>query len=166
MQADNTVEKVDHSLTLEEDLKLHIRGWKTQKIGAVLILILMILAALGLFGEGLLSARKIVKEGVSVEYEYFLRYQKEMDIAFRLSDQGDIRVAVPLQYLDRFKVARIVPEPNESVISGDYVIYTFRAEKKGKKLCRFYLQAQKPGSVKGSWKVNQQHFEMSHFIYP
>ncbi|MGK9119500.1 hypothetical protein [Olivibacter jilunii] len=166
MSANNAIERVNHSLTLEEDLPLHIKGWKTQKVGGLLILILMLLTALGLFGEGPLSARKIVNGDITMAYERYLRYQKEMDVSLRLSNQANVQVAIPIEYLDCFRIEKIVPEANEHIISDGKVVYTFNVDKTGETILHFYLHAQKPGSAKGTWEVNHHNFQINQFIYP
>ncbi|GGC25164.1 hypothetical protein GCM10011386_16370 [Parapedobacter defluvii] len=160
------VERIEHSLELEEKLDQQLKGWMVQKIGRVLIGTIIFLTALGLFGNGLLSNKKIEKNGTSLQYERFLRYEKEMDVQWTIAGQEEIQIRIPLQYLDRFKVEKVIPEGYETATANGYVSYTFKSGKTTETPVHFYLNPQKTGNVTGEWLVNKQRFQLRHFIYP
>ncbi|MBD0294127.1 MAG: hypothetical protein ICV84_02845, partial [Flavisolibacter sp.] len=54
-QQKHTVEEVKTDLEIDEDLDLHEKGWKLQRFGWFFIFALVILAALGVFGDGIAS---------------------------------------------------------------------------------------------------------------
>jgi len=166
MQANSHVEVIKHSLELDEKLSHQIKGWKAQKICGVIILIIIGLTALGLFGGGPLSWRKIEKTGTTLQYEAFTRVEKEMDVSLRLSGNDALEVTIPMRYLDHFKLEKIVPDAYESRISGGNVQYSFKGTPEGEMVVHFFLYPKKAGNIKGVWQVNQQNFQLTHFIYP
>lgn len=165
MQAYHNVEKIDHSLELEEKLSHQIKGWKAQKICGILMMVVVLLTALGLFGNGILSKKEETKAGVNVRYERFLRYEREMTVSWRISGQNEVRVSVPQHYLDLFKIEKVTPDAYEAAVANGQLTYTFKV--KGEEAAiRFYLNPQKTGGAEGAWTVNGQAFQLSHFIYP
>lgn len=65
------VEKITHSLDLEEKLDHQIKGWRIQKACGILMLVIIVFTTLGLFGSGVLSSRTQKKEDTAVHFEKF-----------------------------------------------------------------------------------------------
>ncbi|WP_353184361.1 hypothetical protein [Parapedobacter lycopersici] len=166
MQADRQIEIITHTLELDENLTQQAKGWKVQKICGILIAAVIVLTASGLFGSGPLSWRKIEKAGVILQYETFGRVEKEADIRLQVDGGKALAITIPMRYLDHFKVEKIVPDAYESRIAKGYVTYTFRGAIEGKNIIHFFLYPKKAGNIKGIWQVNQQHIQLTHFIYP
>jgi len=160
------IEKVKHSLELDEKLDSQLNDWKAQKIGALAIMMVIVLTALGLFGNGLLSAKKVEKADITLEYERFLRHTNEMDIQWRLTQERRPVFRIPIDYLSQFKIEKIVPEGYKTQLAGAYVTYTFDADQPAGAIIHFYLTPQQTGSVAGVWAVDSEHFQIKHFIYP
>lgn len=160
------IEKIRHSLQLDEKLRHQVNGWKAQKIGFAAIAIIIVLTALGLFGNGQLSSTTIEQRSITLEYDRFLRYEKELNIYWRLSGDKETTFQIPIQYLDYFKIENVVPDGYETNISDGYVNYTFIADQPAEIIVHFYLNPQKTGSISGAWIVNDQSFQITHFIYP
>lgn len=159
------VERINHSLELDESIDLHEKGWKVQRVAWVFIIAFVLLAALGLFGNGPLSIIKSSQKDISIEYHRFLRRNAEMEIKFESMGNSSIdSVTIPQQYLKNFKLEQIVPEPEHTRTSKGNIIYTFDAEDDNSVV--IYLTSKKTGSVDGLWLVNSNNFQLSHFIYP
>ncbi|MGK6352629.1 hypothetical protein [Parapedobacter sp. DT-150] len=166
MQTQDRVEKIKHSLELDEQLNHQIKGWKVQRVCGALIIIVIILTVLGLFGNGPLSLVKAVRKGTALQYQRFLRYENETDIQWRVSGQDTIRLLIPMRYLDYFKVEKIVPDGYESSISNGNVSYTFHTDRTAENIIHVYLIPQQAGNISGTWQINEQDFKVTHFIYP
>lgn len=160
------IEKVRHSLELEEKLSSQLNDWKAQKIGALAIMAVIVLTALGLFGNGLLSAKKVDRAGIALQYEGFLRRTKEMDIQWRITNGQQPVIRIPMDYLAQFKIEKIVPEGYQTQLADAYVTYTFDADQPVGTIIHFYLTPQQAGAVAGVWAVGSQRFQIKHFIYP
>ena len=160
------IEKVKHSLELDEKLSSQLNDWKAQKIGALAIMAVIVLTALGLFGNGLLSAKKVEQAGITLQYEQFLRRTKEMDIQWQLTNGQQPVFRIPIDYLAQFKIDKIVPEGYKTQLNDAYVTYTFDADRPVGTLIHFYLTPQQTGSVAGVWTVDSERFQIKHFIYP
>ena len=53
----HTVEVIKTDLEINEELDLHEKGWKFQRIGWIFIFLLVALSAFGFFGDGLASKK-------------------------------------------------------------------------------------------------------------
>ena len=161
----HTVELVKTELEIDEDIKLHEKGWRFQRVGWWLILALVILAALGAFGDGILSKETLSFNNTKLDYQRFHRQEARMDLKVELNNPDTVfTISFPNQYLKNFKVESILPEPTETKIANDQVNYYFNGQ--GQANVAFYLVPQKPGNINGSIRVNENQFALSHFIYP
>jgi hypothetical protein len=101
------VEQVNtDEIDIDEQLALHEKSWVIQKVGWFFIIGIMVVGLLGLFGEGIMSEKKISKEGVSVTFEKFYRYEAEMRVLVE-SDTHISSISFPQDYLREFRILRV-----------------------------------------------------------
>ncbi|WP_276370943.1 hypothetical protein [Chryseolinea sp. H1M3-3] len=161
----HSVEHIKTQLQIDEHMSMQERGWKVQAVGLYFIFALVLTAAVGLYGDGLISARKITNGHVTVEYQRQYRFQARMEIKVQLQNSTDgAMVSFPTAYLKKFEVASIVPQPNENKFQDDRVHYLFKGSD-GMSIT-FYLIPQHVGNINGSIQVNNKEFDINHFIFP
>lgn len=165
MPSSQKVEQIKTSLKIDEDIALHQRGWKLQKIALFLILITVLLTALGLFGNGPLSSKRISSRGIVLDYEKFMRFEGQASLRFSFAQADSLtRISLPVSYLDYFKIETVVPEPVESSVQAGEIIYTFNASAGGGAV--FSLSPVQVGGLDATIKVNGVPFQLTHFTYP
>src|SRR6476619_1410420 len=121
------IETVKPNLEIDEELRLHEKGWIIQKVGQVIVVLVIIAGDLGVFGEGLLSNTTPHNGTVKVEYERFFRYQTEMKIVVK-SKEHISTISFPQAYLKKFKLIRFMPEPESNSTKGKETVYSFLPE--------------------------------------
>jgi hypothetical protein len=160
-----SVENVRHDLQLDENLEQQKKGWIIQKVGWAVLYLGLILAILGLFGSGPLSYKTQSKNGNSIKYERFMRYEGEAEMTFGITDVKDtITLQIPQQYMEYIDVRAISPLPLGNQIVDGETIYYFRGRGTASIHCN--LMAKKPGSITSTIIVNQTPFTIAHQIYP
>lgn len=166
MSKSHDIEIVKTDLQLEEELEAHKKGWVAQRFGLTFIYLLIIAAAVGLFGDGLASKKTQTAQQITVESERFYRFQAPMELKITATNtsSNDLIVAFPNDYLKNFEVKSIVPEPSENRFTNDQVQYVFDAT--GAADIAFFLIPHSRGTISGSLNVNDQSFQLSHFIFP
>ena len=158
-------EIVKTDLEIQEHLDAHKTGFIVQKFGIVFIIGLVVAAALGVFGDGILSKRSDAKGDILLEYERFYRHEARMELSFVMVNvANDAEISFPNQYLKDVRVESIIPEPNSTRIDRDKVHYSF--EGKGNMRITFYMVPRKVGTLNGSIDMNGHSFSLSHFIFP
>lgn len=161
--AKEEVEEIKPELEIDEQLELHKKGWVVQRIGWVIIFLVPVLGALGMFGEGVLSNSQEEKGGVEVGFERFYRYEKEMQITFTAA-QHMPQISLSQDYLKNFRVVRIIPEPEHRLALADNIVYQFGGN--NNRLVTIYAIPQTYGALSGAMAVNNQEFSLHHFIFP
>jgi hypothetical protein len=160
-----SVEHVSTSLQLDERIKMQENGWKAQAAGLVFILGLVLAAAIGLFGNGLVSKKRLAKNAAEIEYQTFYRFEARMELKIKTRNATDgILISFPNSYLQHFEIESILPEPSSTKFHNDKLLYFFDGEDNIN--VTYYLIPRKVGSVEGSIQVGENQFPLNHFIFP
>jgi hypothetical protein len=157
-------EQAEIDLAIDEQLPMHERGWKVQRIGLLLILALVLCCSVGLFGDGVASTSKITGKTAEIEFERFYRFQAKMELKIEVNSETRSVVSIPTDYLKHFEIESIVPEPQQNEFNGKSIDYMFNG--KGGKVVTFYLVPQQIGRVSAVVAVDGDSFALNHFIYP
>lgn len=164
-QSKQKIERIRHTIDLNDELDLHIISWKVQRIGWVLLYMLMGGAALGLFGNGMLSKVETEKGKIIVSFDRFFRYEASMELEIEGNESHNFTtIAFPQNYLKKFKVENVVPQPIRIFTQYQNVIYQFEGD--ATRSVKFYLVPKEIGQVNGTMIVNRSPFILKHFIYP
>ncbi len=108
--------------------------WRVQRIGWWVMLALIVAALVGVFGgEGLLNSTNVRStDGVELHYNRFIHELDPNDLELRipqhLASNGQLQVAIDLDYLRHLEFQDINPEPEQAFSAGDRVIYTFQVD--------------------------------------
>jgi hypothetical protein len=159
-----TVEEIQTDLDLNEHLEMQQSGWNFQRVGLYCILIIVLTAAMGLYGNGVIS-RKMHTEGSAwVELDQFFRQNAKMQLRVGTESAKKVIISFSMHYLNHFEIDAIVPEPKESYFENDEIRYTFNGD--DSITITFYLVPQDVGNIKGSLRVNENLFTINHLIFP
>ena len=163
--------------TVELDESNHIRNqqreWLIQRIGWVVMFILLVAAATGLFGHGpVVDREKQSPDGtMSVEYYAVQRHAapSHLYIRFRQTTPNEpVRLSISRQFVDSIKLESITPEPFSTVMEDEQVTYSFRAfNRTGAGQMVFRYQSDSFGPVEYDLRLNEgPSVRLSHFVCP
>ena len=162
--AKNAIEQIKPTLEIDEQIGLHKTGWVVQRVGWVLIFLLPVLGAMGMFGEGFISSQKETKGLIETEFERFYRYEKEMQLSIKSPAAHMGQISLPQQYLGNFRVVRIIPEPEHRLAIGQNIVFQFGGN--SNRQVTIYAVPQSYGAISGVLTVNNQQFSLHHYIFP
>lgn len=162
------------SLEIDQDLQFQEKEWRAERIGWVVMALIVLLGLLGLFSRGPLSGSTARSSGgqVEVEYERFLRDRSPVELLLRMPEpraQGEqISLWVDKQYLQDFEIRDISPSPEQTIEAGDRLVYIFNTQPGGQPFeVKFNLQAEATGVLDGRAGVEGgEEVQFSQFIYP
>lgn len=158
-------ERIKPELEIEEYARAHNRGFKIQKAGLFIIFTIVVLAAFGLFGDGVLSARTQTSRSATVEFERFYRFEAIMEVKVELlAFENSNVVSFPKDYLKEFEIKSITPSPETTNFKGDRSQFVFNGPGNG--IITFFLEPRTIGNIRGDLTVNGERFNLDHFIYP
>lgn len=161
------------TLQIDEDLEFQRRSWVVQRIGWAVFSLIILLAALGLFGDGILSDARAGQQGAGLwlEYPRFERFENEFQIKLHADEAaeagGEIRVRLDQSYLDLVEIDSISPEPDSEIKDAEGITYVFKASAVPPFTAHFYMIPHKPGPLSGTFRLqNGETVRFSQFIYP
>ena len=160
------IEQIKPSLEIDENPRLHEKGWRLQPYVWSVIFLFIFAGLFGLFGTGILSNKELNEQDSGVKYENAMR--EGAISALEVQDySGTVKtvIAIPVDYLSNFRMESVVPEPSETVFTGNTVNYFFEGSAKNKQII-FYLEPTRTGKVKADILVNSWSFHIENFIYP
>jgi hypothetical protein len=103
-------------LDINQDLDVQARMWKIQRIGWVVMGLILLAALIGLFGSGPISRATEGEEnsGFMVQFERFGRSRGPSELRFLVRPDRDGRLSVWISdaYLSRLTVHQMVPWPD------------------------------------------------------
>lgn len=115
---------------LNDDVEFDRRQWKVQRVSWWVMLVVLIAALAGLFGNGVLSRARATDAGGSfaVQYERFQRFQLATPLRIRserVPPDGRVRLWLDRKYVQGHEVEWITPRPVHEILAPDRVIYEF-----------------------------------------
>jgi hypothetical protein len=156
--------KTEKKLPIDDDLSLHKKGWVIQRVGWGLMFTFLILAAMGLFGEGPLSKRNVKSGGITLEYERFGRYEHGTMLRFESKNENIAKICIAEDYIKTFEINTIVPQPVKQVGSGGDLEFHFEGAENT--AVTFYMMPTERRTVTGVIKANNDSFKIKQTIYP
>jgi len=164
-------------LEINEDLKSQRRTWLVQRVGWIVMALVVLAALVGLFGgAGLLGgAAKAGSEDavVSASYERFLRFMKPTTLQIQLSQEagkdGKVSVWVDRQYLDGLQVQQITPQPSSAKTGPERLTYVFEVDDPNRPAMVTFdlLPEQEIGALRGRVGVGDgEQVSFGQFVYP
>ena len=160
-------------LQLEEYPDFQRREWTTQRVAWGAMLLVVLAAAVGLFGIGPLSEATAGDEGrIVVDYERFVRFHSQTDLHVRLSgdavSEGQATVWLSTDYLDAMQVEQVTPEPEGIEVSSDRMTFRFEADPEASEVdVSFALLPDRIGNLAGEIGAGDgPGFGFNQFVYP
>jgi hypothetical protein len=168
------MEEPQHSLDLEEHLRVQRLGWVVSRTAWIAMAAIVVAALLGFFGGGPLGRRSIEhSSGVVLHYDGFGRYGADSILRFEVpaSAAGGTERPVWLDtdYVQSMKVDNISPEPDTVTQSEGGYLYTFLVSDRASVLeVTFDLTAGAAGRTQGAFSdgTADQISTFHQFIFP
>jgi len=157
-----------------EDLEFQRKTWIVERVGWALLAAILVGAAAGLFGPGFFArvSAPAAEGGFTLEYLRFARMHSPVELRVRLEPSaapGDrIRILISTEYLDRFSINGVVPEPERAELGADGIAFVFTGSTAGSGgSVRFLLEADRPGPARGTVAVNAgAPLQVRQYFYP
>ena len=159
-------------LQVAQDPVFQRREWRVQRVGRVVMALLVAGGLLGLFGAGPLSrATATGPAGLRVEYGRFERVQAPTALRIHVHPQavsaGRAEVWLDREYLDGSLILDVEPPPAAVAVAGDRLVYAFDvADPTRPAVVVVHLRLQHAGLRSGRVGVAAGSVSFRQLVYP
>jgi hypothetical protein len=152
-------------------LRFHDRSWRIRRIGLALMCLLVVAAAIGLFGRGFLSTTTAQSsdQAVQARFDRFLHYAAPTELRVAISSPANpMQVSVSRNYLEQFELRSVLPDPDKVHAGENGLVFAFNVAGKPRETgVVFLLQPSRVGTVSGRLRVDDHsEIELRQFVYP
>ena len=159
-------------LELETDESFQRNEWRIQRVGWVIWSVVIIAGLIGLLGSGPMSHKEIsaADGSLTVDYDRYVHYHHPTQLTLSVGGIADDKMGIKIDraLLDRLQVERIEPEPLQTELTDDGVIYTFmqKASSQNVKVI-FHVDYERFGASQGTIEVvGHEPVTLKQFVYP
>ena len=127
------VPQVDGAIAVGEDLDFQRKWWKFERVVWTFFALILVADLTGLLGRGpLANAKRQTSDGaLTLKYERVLRENTASIMTILPAESalhnGKLQLFMSDSILKEFGAARIIPQPETSIVGGGGVTYTFPA---------------------------------------
>jgi hypothetical protein len=155
---------------VQSEQQFHEREWAVQRFGWTLLALFLIAGISGVFGDGPLAHLSIASENGQIEFDRFARRHAptEWAVSYRQNRNTSemLELAIDAEYLRKFEVRAITPEPETTRITEGAVLFRFEAEGASGRVV-LHVEPQQPGFVEGTFRLNDAPaLTVRQIIYP
>jgi hypothetical protein len=142
-----------------------------ERVGWALMAIIVLAAALGLFGKGVMAHAELKNDQFHLRYDRFIHYGDlatiKIEIPAPAGEPGIVAIALTNSYLHSFRIEQIIPEP-ESSAHGDQTLFWFTTTNTGQPIAiQLRMEPERVGRLEGKIFVNGEQGHAFHqFVYP
>ena len=161
------------ALHINEDLVFERREWFIQRVGWGVLALIMLLALGGAFGKGPLSSAEAGDSNLlRVEYQRFIRHGQSMELEVSVAPlavkSSQVELSVSREYLEKFTVEQITPEPERVQNTPDALLFVFNARESQMPVkVTFTLEPEQSGWHSGSIALpTGAPVKIEQFTYP
>ena len=124
-------------LEVGQDLNYQRKMWRIQRVGWVVMTIILLAGVLGLFGVGPISEAQAVADNGSLKIDYhrFARYETSTKVTIYLdpvvTQQEEVRLWVKQDFLRPVQIQRISPDPQSEEVAKGGQVFVFKIDEPG-----------------------------------
>jgi hypothetical protein len=151
---------------IEKFISQQQKEWFIFRIAWALMGLVLVAAALGLFGNGPISKQTYAAPGLEITYQKFMRVNNESELYIRVQDQDlsrETTIGINNDYLKKVKVFQVVPQPVAVEIRDNTLLYRFRYVSDG--FISFYLSPRQMGSQPLELTISGKKVRFNQIIY-
>jgi hypothetical protein len=146
----------------------HKREWRIQRIGWTIVGLFIAAACAGIFGNGPLADQKVIGSGARIELDRFARRHASTRwvITVPRAPRNSLFVRINADFLNRYRITAILPEPAHTSLSGPDVRFAFDAMQAGGNVV-FHVEPDHVGISQGVFRLGDSApMRISQLVYP
>jgi hypothetical protein len=161
-------------LQIDQDLEFQRRMWRMQRVGWVIMGLIILAGLLGFLGGGPISRAEVGDRAGSllIRYDRFERTLSpatlRLAVAPGTTTEGQARIKLQYPFLNKIEVQDVQPQPQSVEATSDGLVYVFSVGNvRGPVEITFRYRPEQMGLVSGGVGIEDGELVMlSQFVYP
>ena len=160
-------------LELAEDAEFQRREWVVERVGWVLLGVVLASAVLGLFGGGPLSQARVTdqQQTFEVTYERFTRALTytvlEITVDAGAIEDSSVTVYLSDTWIDNVTTWQITPEPDSTTRTDEGIFYEFATRPNSPLVATLLYRPNDPGISRSAVGIgDSERVELWQLVYP
>jgi hypothetical protein len=159
-------------LEIDQDLTHQRREWRTERVGWIVLLLVLAAALLGLLGRGPMSNAAAGSDLAQMQYQRFARHGAATELEFLLAPsavhEGQLQLQLDRDYVAGVRTQDVEPEPQTVAVAAGHLTYTFVVESAERPLhVIFRIEPLRMGMLPLAVAVaGQEQLAARQWIYP
>lgn len=159
-------------LEVDQDLRFQRRDWAFERVGWLLMFLVVIAALLGVFGDGPLSAKEARTSDGSLRVEYGRFERREapsrISVTVRRGAPADSTVAlwVSEDYLRAVRLHEVIPVPRRQIARGDGTVFEVALGGDSGRVSLYFLPERAGARTLRLGVPGREMLALAQFIYP
>lgn len=159
-------------IQIEQNLPVEEKTQKVERIAWYIFALFLVLALLGLFGDGLMSnARRSTSDNkLTIESQRFERYESPTELVVELSPEATAattEIGIDNSLLEYLEIENLTPTGQFSRAEGSKTYFTFQTTERQSARININAETKKIGLARGDISVtNGPALQVTQFIYP
>jgi hypothetical protein len=142
------------SVEIHEDMPFQERTWRVQRVGWVVMALIVLAGLAGLFAGGPLASAAAEGPGVRVEYGRFERWHGASTLLVRLAadavQEGRVALLLDGRYVERVQIEHIVPPPERTLTTSEGPVFIYSVAQGGVPgTIAFSIKPERAGVLRG-----------------
>ena len=166
---DKAVSEDLHALATPEKLEHIRRNWRVKRVGWVVLAILVLAGAAGLFGDGPLSSTIRSANGLTLEFDRFVRRERPFTLKLHLVPQpgsSEARLTLSRRYFDDVRLSSVMPEPVAVLANSDWTTFVFAVDDASALAVNIHVEADRSGLAEGEIAAGNARLRFTQIIWP
>ena len=164
-------ELVSRCHPVEEDMRMQQRVWRFERVGWYALVLIVLLALAGLFGNGPLSDAQVTSEDGRVQVEYQRLSHSGTTDNLRITVHGSagkpVMVLLGGTLLREASIETLQPEPQQSLSHGKSLLLQLGTSKDGIATLYLTLRSEHVGTLEGVVRAGESSaVRFSTFLFP
>lgn len=167
----NEDELLSRQEPVEEDIRMQERVWRFERVGWYVLVVIILLALAGAFGNGPLSDAQVTSTDgrIQVEYQRLSRSGTTDDL--RITVHGiagkPVKVMLGGSLLREASIETMQPEPQSSISHGEALLLQLGTSRDGIATLYLTLRSESVGTLEGIVRTSPTSaVSFSTFLYP
>ncbi|HMN67567.1 MAG TPA: hypothetical protein PKC28_03420 [Bdellovibrionales bacterium] len=153
-------------LQIQDDIRFQRKTWIVQRVGWILLCVVVVLAFLGFTGPSELTTAKITDANLKLEFPRFARQETDFAVKIELGPGSD-RIEISNELLEKINIVEVAPFPRAQIATKEFTVLVFDRDAVSSVPIHFRLKPLRYGRLHGEIRLagGEGRADLNPFVF-